>query len=224
MISELLEVCNGTCMVRVSLQVDGTTLVTSLAGADTVEVAEDRARIRAMAMLDIAPLIPYGSELQATTVDRSGSGAGPANLPSLSLSAVLPSPAQETNAWAEPISPTALPQEAEPAPSRPKTVPILERPALNQEAEGEPAMLDPKTDGPVVESAALPPVEQRNSPPPIDMSDVIAQTTVEIKRLGWSDEQGRQHLKATYGKRSRQHLTDEELLDFLHYLQAQPSP
>jgi len=61
-------------------------------------------------------------------------------------------------------------------------------------------------------------------PGPIDLSDVIAQTSVELKRLGWSDVQGRMHLQQTYEKRSRQQLTDEELLEFLQYLQAQPSP
>lgn len=58
----------------------------------------------------------------------------------------------------------------------------------------------------------------------IDLSDVIAQTSVELRRLGWSEEQGRQHLEDTYSKRSRQQLTDPELFDFLSYLQTLPSP
>jgi hypothetical protein len=58
----------------------------------------------------------------------------------------------------------------------------------------------------------------------IDLSDAIAQTTVELKRLGWTNAQGRNHLDQTYGKRSRQQLTDAELLDFLAYLESQPSP
>lgn len=56
----------------------------------------------------------------------------------------------------------------------------------------------------------------------IDNSDVIAQTDVELRRLGWGREQGRKHLEQTYGKRSRQQLTDAELLDFLHHLESQP--
>jgi hypothetical protein len=56
---------------------------------------------------------------------------------------------------------------------------------------------------------------------PFDNSDVIAQTDVELRRLGWGREQGRKHLEQTYGKRSRQQLTDAELLDFLHYLESQ---
>ncbi|MCI3281151.1 hypothetical protein L5470_09225 [Synechococcus sp. PCC 6717] len=59
---------------------------------------------------------------------------------------------------------------------------------------------------------------------PVDFADEIAQTTVEMKRLGWTDAQGRACLLERYGKRSRQQLSDEELLDFLHFLQRQPSP
>ncbi|WP_233501641.1 hypothetical protein [Acaryochloris thomasi] len=57
---------------------------------------------------------------------------------------------------------------------------------------------------------------------PIDLSDIIAQTDVELKRLGWTNTQGRQYLEQTYNKRSRQQLTDEELLEFLQTLQDQP--
>ena len=45
-------------------------------------------------------------------------------------------------------------------------------------------------------------------------------TDVEVKRLGWTTEQGRNYLKKKYGKRSRLHLTDKQLLEFLNYLQS----
>jgi hypothetical protein len=67
------------------------------------------------------------------------------------------------------------------------------------------------------------PIETDKRHKPMDLSDEIAQTSVEMKRLGWNESQGRTHLQRTYGKRSRQQLTPEELLDFLHYLQDQPS-
>jgi hypothetical protein len=57
-----------------------------------------------------------------------------------------------------------------------------------------------------------------------DRSNEIAKIGVEMKRLGWTTEQGRSYLKRTYGKRSRQELNDDELIDFLRYLEAQPSP
>ncbi|MEB3314180.1 MAG: hypothetical protein VKL98_08545 [Cyanobacteriota bacterium] len=59
---------------------------------------------------------------------------------------------------------------------------------------------------------------------PIDLSDIIAQTDVELQRLGWDTHQGREFLERSYGKRSRHDLSDEELLAFLLYLETQPSP
>ncbi|MGG6296940.1 hypothetical protein ACQ4M4_21300 [Leptolyngbya sp. AN02str] len=62
------------------------------------------------------------------------------------------------------------------------------------------------------------------SPATVDLSNIIAETSVELKRLGWSNSRGREHLKQTYGKRSRQELNEAELIEFLDYLKAQPSP
>lgn len=59
---------------------------------------------------------------------------------------------------------------------------------------------------------------------PIDLSDAIAQTDVELERLDWSKQKGRDHLLQKYGKRSRQQLDKDELLEFLDYLKSQPSP
>jgi hypothetical protein len=59
---------------------------------------------------------------------------------------------------------------------------------------------------------------------PIDFSEVIARSNVELKRLNWTNEQGKNYLLQTYGKRSRQLLSDEELIEFLQYLESQPTP
>ncbi|MCC5647265.1 hypothetical protein LC607_31010 [Nostoc sp. CHAB 5824] len=59
---------------------------------------------------------------------------------------------------------------------------------------------------------------------PVDLSDVIAKTDVELQRLGWTPEQGREHLIKTYGKRGRTLLTEEELHGFLKFLQSEPDP
>ncbi|MHC5857401.1 hypothetical protein [Nostoc sp.] len=63
-----------------------------------------------------------------------------------------------------------------------------------------------------------------SQPTPADLSDVIAKTDVEIQRLGWTPERGREHLIKVYGKRGRTLLTEEELHEFLKYLQSQPNP
>lgn len=37
---------------------------------------------------------------------------------------------------------------------------------------------------------------------PVNFSKVIAQTDVEMQRLGWTTDKGREHLQKNYGKRS----------------------
>lgn len=46
---------------------------------------------------------------------------------------------------------------------------------------------------------------------------------VEMKRVGWSIKQGRSYLKRHYQKCSRQQLSDNEMKEFLDYLQSLPS-
>ena len=76
------------------------------------------------------------------------------------------------------------------------------------------------------EDVATPSVtgKRKKKAEPVDLSDVIAKTDVELQRLGWTPEQGREHLIDTYGKRGRTLLTEEELHGFLKYLQSQPDP
>ena len=61
----------------------------------------------------------------------------------------------------------------------------------------------------------------------LDYLETLSQTTHEIKRLGWNKDQGRQgrdYLQRTYGRPTRAELNEEELLEFLHYLESQPTP
>lgn len=52
--------------------------------------------------------------------------------------------------------------------------------------------------------------------------NLIAQSDKYLRLLNWTTEQGRQYLQQRYHKRSRQQLTDAELLDFIEYLKLQP--
>ena len=54
----------------------------------------------------------------------------------------------------------------------------------------------------------------------LDFSTIKRLTDIEIKRLGLKKEQGRNYLMKKYGKRSRLHLTDGQLLDFLIHLRS----
>ncbi|MEM8676578.1 MAG: hypothetical protein AAGF83_22345 [Cyanobacteria bacterium P01_G01_bin.67] len=51
---------------------------------------------------------------------------------------------------------------------------------------------------------------------PIDFNEIKRLTDIEIKRLGWTISQCRNHLMKHYGgKRSRLHLSDNQFLDYL---------
>lgn len=58
---------------------------------------------------------------------------------------------------------------------------------------------------------------------PEDLSNEITQTKVEMERLGWTNDQGREYLMRTFGKKSRHQLSPNELRQFLLYLQSQPT-
>ncbi|MBD2187441.1 hypothetical protein [Pseudanabaena mucicola] len=58
----------------------------------------------------------------------------------------------------------------------------------------------------------------------VDLSDAISKIDVEMERLGWKKEQGRDYLVRTFHKKSRQQLTDAELLQFLSHLKSLATP
>ena len=58
----------------------------------------------------------------------------------------------------------------------------------------------------------------------INFNEIKHKTDLEIKRLNWTKEDGREFLKSRYGRRSRLQLTDQQLKEFLQYLENQPTP
>ncbi|NJR69781.1 MAG: hypothetical protein HC771_14800 [Synechococcales cyanobacterium CRU_2_2] len=68
--------------------------------------------------------------------------------------------------------------------------------------------------------------DEADAPPTFvaDWSDDLAQIQVELKRLGWNAKQEADYLQRTYGKPSRDYITDySELVNFLSYLRALPT-
>ncbi|MDZ8083199.1 MAG: hypothetical protein RMX35_29555 [Nostoc sp. DcaGUA01] len=59
------------------------------------------------------------------------------------------------------------------------------------------------------------------------IAQLLSQIDAQMQRLGWSEVQGREHLQKYHGKRSRLQLNEEELDNFLLFLQltdAEESP
>ncbi len=57
-----------------------------------------------------------------------------------------------------------------------------------------------------------------------DYNDIIYQIDLELTRIGWSIEQAKEYLEFAYGVKSRARLSDEELFEFLEFLQNSQVP
>lgn len=220
LISDLINVHGDQFVVRATIKINGTALASGMAADVHLEVAEDRARQRALAVMGIMPTS------SPTTSAQTPAPPSPEAAPSRPTP---PSPAAEK-------TPQLSPQPAE---SVPKTVPdrpnpaATSPPATETAASEQPQLAKPPSplseasepDQPTSTAASKDStVAATQAPTPVDLSDVIAQTDVELRRLGWSVAQGREYLEKTYNKRSRHDLSDEELLEFLLYLESLPTP
>jgi hypothetical protein len=217
-ISELIEIFQGKYIVRVSIQLEGITRATGMAGAETVEAAEDQARDRAFTVLGIKNL-----PVEATK-SASPSVTPPPIKPTLQESKPLPPVTHTTTPTS---TPPFLEEQINPQITKPEIFPHPE-PEYPPLAEVPPSNVTPFTprsytayeDASV--QSAIGKNKRRNEP--VNLSDVIAQTDVEIERLGWTPEQGKDYLVKTYSKRGRSLLSEEELRNFLTYLKSQPDP
>lgn len=57
-----------------------------------------------------------------------------------------------------------------------------------------------------------------------DWDEVISSIDDQMKRIGWTVEIAENYLQKTYGVKSRLHLKDGMLFEFLEYLSSQPTP
>lgn len=262
LISELLTIHHGKFVVRALVQVDGVTKATGMAAADTLEQAEDQARIRALEVMGIHLSWKGNSEAIDSQVTPSefprrsifsserqeSSNMGQVTTdPSWSTNRIEPSfsertgnvtPAKAvtypTKSGAElsdntnwksdssvengEIATTSSGNEIE------KTIPFGKvTPLASRRHDPEIAVVhSPQFGAQTVDTST----EDNSADEPDDLSELIARTNVEIRRLGWTKKQGSDYLQRKYGdgKKTRQDLTKEELADFLEYLESQPNP
>lgn len=206
--SELLKAEPDHYVVRALAQVGGTILATGLAAATSVEEAEDRARARTLVVLGLDPPFEAQAHLMGNPDQARLQPASSADLQDIAQRAL-----NSVSDW-EGLDPSLQMPDVPVPEFEEEEVP--QRRATNGNRRGKAKSSAQKRKGTHSEAADLP-----ASKSPIDLSEIIAQTDVELKRLGWTSTQGRRYLQQTYDKRSRQHLTDQELLEFLDFLQSQ---
>lgn len=248
LISELLTIYQGKFIVRVSVQIDGLTRATGIAAAETPELAEDTARNRAIAVMAIdssttilqdAPKPSSGAMLQSA-IKTTFAASEPTrqinqNLP-LSVTQKLNDLDFADSSPPQQFKPElAVLSEKDKKSDRLTSTPIstqtdnffqdesisstTTKSSSNTEISPNVTPLTPPTYAQANASFAPKQVSE-----PIDLSDVLAKTDIELERLRWSKEQGKDYLIRTYNKRGRSLLTDQELLEFLQYLESQPTP
>ncbi len=61
---------------------------------------------------------------------------------------------------------------------------------------------------------------QQNQPDIIQWEQIKEEIDSNMKRIQWSKKQGKQYLIQRYGKSSRLHLTDAELIEFSNFLKS----
>lgn len=243
LISELVQIDRGQYIVKASIQVEGITLATGLAAADTVEGAEDRARERAISLLDLNEIAIASSPEKTSEPQEVKKTQNTKNSKSEASQTVISSSFElerekriESLLSQNKVEPTeSIPLQSNGVTPK-QTVDILtpQSPQLSSPEEPtqppEPENLDLTSDRTTTTTTSqlpleTPPVAPMTSEDTIEeasFEDFLAKTNVHLKRLGWTNEQGRNYLLQTYGKRSRHLLTDEELKDFLDYLESQP--
>ena len=291
--SELVMIDHGLYIVRSRVEVGDVTLATGLAGATTVESAEDQARLRALALLNIdsQPSAETKPDLVEPSMDQKIAIASQPVTPKEKLveepqlspipksvktkkapTPSLPVEVKTVEVKTEPSSPLSPPEvPLIPEPSPVPKIPVIEKapelilsepvepeiehlaeefveippipPELTEQNGKAPLLELAETNGghesplpletlPLLDNVVVSPELNIDQPAssvldtsqPIDFSEVIARSNVELKRLNWTNEQGKNYLLQTYGKRSRQLLSDEELIEFLQYLESQPTP
>ena len=197
--TELLMAHGEQYLVKATISVGEQAIATALAEDTSLAAADDQAKVRVLGMLGVAP-----PQQNGLSVEPSKPTPSPAIAPA-EPAVVAPAP--------EP------PQPQEPETSEESEADDLGRPLDSITPDEAPAPSEVPASA--LAAAALEHFDDSN---PVDLSDIIAQTDVEMSRLGWSSVQGRTYLEQAFNKRSRQQLTDEELLTFLLYLESQATP
>jgi hypothetical protein len=220
--TEMLPKVDGLHVFRVTVEHSGIVLSTATAADTDIESTEDRAVKRALVMAGVSFDDNYG--MKATLMPQSAN-----NLTSSAMSRknteALPASTQAKMHFEEQLDLVELGSnnyqsnnyEAEHTYYEEPEYEPPEAPSITK-SPTKPTVVTP----PVPAPTAVKPTESFDSP--IDLSDPIAQIDVEMERLAWDRNMGRGYLQQAFNKRSRQQLSDSELIQFLTHLKSLPSP
>jgi hypothetical protein len=205
--SSLIQIHNDRYIVSVSIKVDGVILATTLAADEQIQVAEAQATVQA---------------LQTLSIDEPATWTMPPTITELSLtqpqSAQINAPLEDIPAALATVEPSSV------APVMDITQP-LDTKNLAGTVELEPQLVNSHKKMAIVqEDATAATYDVVSDQQLLSVTDMIPLINMELKRLAWSREKGRDCIIELYNKRSSSLLSDQELLGLLRYLQAQTAP
>jgi hypothetical protein len=205
--SSLIQIHNDRYIVSVSIKVDGVILATTLAADEQIQVAEAQATAQA---------------LQTLSIDEPATWRMPSAVTELSLT--QPQPAQISSPLEDMPAAVATVEPSSVVPVMDITQP-LDTNDLAVTAEPESHLTsNHKKMAIVQEDAAAATYDVVSDEQLLSVTDMIPLINMELKRLAWSREKGRDCIIELYNKRSSSLLSDQELLGLLRYLQAQTVP
>jgi hypothetical protein len=210
LVTEFVQVDREKYIVRALIQIDGITILTSLAAANSVEEAEDKARDRVLTLFDLTESpVKTKTAIVSNTSNNNRIAAKIEPLP------ISPPTIEESvnNIDPPPINPPNIATQTK---SNGKQIDLFDatQTVTSETIEPEIAVKETKTKANKTAVPTLEP-ETSNSTDPMEL---IAKTEIELERLGWTKEQGKDFLLQHYGKRSRHFLNERELQDFLNHL------
>jgi hypothetical protein len=220
LLSQLLTIYQGKFVVQVSVKIEGVVRATGMAAAETIELAEDQARLRAISLVatqEITPSVPPRSD-RITSIPES------ANL----ITTEVSSPPERS------AVPTVSPSKDDPEFTAKNSKDYLSLIATDADSiTDEDFGMDPiapvSNVTPFVlrtapeELPLLDPINSELTPAviePVDLSDTLAAITKELKNLGWTAKQERNYIDRIYNKESCDFLSPQQLYEFLNYLEV----
>jgi hypothetical protein len=202
-ITEMLSKIDGMHTFRAVIKDSDIVLTTATAVDSDLETAEDRAIKRALTILGIAFESSYG--IQATLMPQISQPA----LKPLNTDHLLKLSGELTNAAVnEPINYPIDYQTTEKYVNKSEANEKYPEKFRNENFEEAPIPIKAtKT--------------EQFKQEPIDLSNQLSQIMVEMERVGWTKQQGKEYLQRKYKKNSRDQLSASEVFDFLEYLKSQ---
>lgn len=215
LLSKLLTIYQGKFVVQVSVQMEGVIRSSGLAAAETIELAEDRARLRAISLIpsSIPPQVtPTQEDVSTPETEPTEKNTDLDNLESDFIAPLENYPEFTTNSSTDYSLPLVTDANSvvdrdfgiEPIKSVSTVTPFTLRTAPQ----------DPQPfDSTIPE---FPP----SVPDPIDLSDTLIAIETELRNLRWTAKQERNYIERIYNKESRDLLSPQQLYEFLQYLQV----